>query len=281
MTYGCKGSGSETSIAAANGKPITQGEWDAYVKLKQLRVEDPARKTRALDEYAATTGLAGEIEAEKLVDQQQIQAEVNEYRKQLIINRYFEKFLQDKVTQKQLIDYYNSHPAEFEEQNIHVAQILFRITPGMTEAERKAKLEAAQAAYKQVHEGKDFAAVASSISEDVSSRRNGGDMGRIRPNGVNPMFSKRAFELKAGEISEPFQTPLGYHIVKVLEPAQTIKKPFTLSQASIRNQLLAQAREAESARLVAKAKVEVEGKPREAPQEVAASAATDKPVAAR
>lgn len=62
-------------------------------------------------------------------------------------------------------------------------------------------------------------------------------------------------DLKEGEMSEPFETPFGYHIVKVLEAPQVVKRPFEAVAGNIRFQLRSQAKKAEMERL--KDKIEI------------------------
>jgi peptidyl-prolyl cis-trans isomerase C len=262
---------SEPAVGSANGKPITQAQWDAYLKFKPVPGDDAAHKARVLDDYVTNVGLASVIEADKLLDPQRVQTEVDEVKKQVLITRYFEKFLQEKVTTKAVQDYYDSHPTEFEEQSAHIAQILFRFTPRMTEDERKTQLKAAQEAYAQLRAGKDFAALASTISEDRASNRNGGDLGWLRPGAVDPTFSKHAFALNAGDIAQPFQTPFGFHVIKALEAPKMQKRPLATVSTSIRNQLRAEAKAAETERLLAKAAIEIDGKPRAVAKEAVES----------
>jgi peptidyl-prolyl cis-trans isomerase C len=216
------------------------------------------------------------------VDGALTQAELEDFKTEALINRYFKKFLDDKVTDQAVEDYYNEHSTDYEEQRIRIAHVLFRISTPVTDAERKAQLAAARNAYTQLKAGKDFAELASALSDDKVSGKIGGDLGSLRVGSTYPMLVKRAVEMKAGEFSEPLESPQGYHLVKVLEPVQTITKPLRTVQSEIRNRLRTEARIAETERLLAKAQVEIDGKPRQAKEQSSTtSAATDKPVAAR
>src|SRR5690606_40494106 len=66
---------------------------------------------------------------------------------------------------------------------------------------------------KRVLEGEDFAAFASSMSEDATSAVEGGDLDWQSPGTMVPAFEAAMNELDEGEISEPFQTQFGWHIV--------------------------------------------------------------------
>jgi foldase protein PrsA len=67
----------------------------------------------------------------------------------------------------------------------------------------------------KLNAGEDFAKVAKEYSDDPSSAENGGDLGVLNPDQLVPEFSKAAFQLKEGEISEPVKSDYGYHIIQV------------------------------------------------------------------
>src|SRR5438309_4267795 len=70
--------------------------------------------------------------------------------------------------------------------------------------------------YRQLKEGADFATLAESTSTD-SSRTRGGDLGWVAIGSHYPPWDDIVFKLKPGEISQPFRSPHGYHIVRVEE----------------------------------------------------------------
>jgi peptidyl-prolyl cis-trans isomerase SurA len=65
--------------------------------------------------------------------------------------------------------------------------------------------------------GEDFSAVAKVVSEDPQSAIEGGDLGWAGPGNFVPQFEKIMNALQINEISEPFQTQFGWHILQVLE----------------------------------------------------------------
>ena len=64
--------------------------------------------------------------------------------------------------------------------------------------------------------GEDFAGIASTTSEDPGSAPDGGDLGWTGPGTFVPEFDKAIADLKEKEISEPFKTRYGWHIVQML-----------------------------------------------------------------
>ena len=64
--------------------------------------------------------------------------------------------------------------------------------------------------------GTDFNALARANSEDAGSAVKGGDLGWLNPGDTIPIFEKTMDSIEIGEISQPFETQFGWHIVQVL-----------------------------------------------------------------
>lgn len=65
--------------------------------------------------------------------------------------------------------------------------------------------------------GDDFAELSRSNSDDKLSAADGGDLGWSSPGRLVPEFEKVMDQLEIGEISQPFETQFGWHILQVLE----------------------------------------------------------------
>ncbi|PJA99333.1 MAG: parvulin peptidyl-prolyl isomerase [Ignavibacteriales bacterium CG_4_9_14_3_um_filter_30_11] len=65
--------------------------------------------------------------------------------------------------------------------------------------------------------GADFAIMAKKYSEDPGSAANGGDLGFVKKGVFYSQFEAAAFALKVGEISQIIETPVGLHIIQLLE----------------------------------------------------------------
>ncbi|WP_070884420.1 peptidylprolyl isomerase [Pseudomonas argentinensis] len=249
------------SIAEVNGQPVTQAQFDAYLKFKRVPTQNTQLVNRELDDYLEREGLAGQIEEQKLLPAEQVEAEVAEFRKQMLIGRYFEEFLKERVTDEAVRNYYATNPDQFQAKKIHVAHILVRTNPGLSETERQALLTKASAIHTKANSQEDFTALAKEYSEDQLSAQHGGDLGWLQEGAIDPAFSTRIFAMKAGELSEPIVTPFGFHIVKVLEGPQVIKQPFESVAGDIRYRLRQEAKAAELERLKAAAKIEKKDQP--------------------
>lgn len=69
--------------------------------------------------------------------------------------------------------------------------------------------------YQQLKKGADFGDLARKYSEDQGSTLQGGELGWISPNTMVPEFEKVLNETAVGDISKPFQTQFGWHILQV------------------------------------------------------------------
>lgn len=68
----------------------------------------------------------------------------------------------------------------------------------------------------QVLKGEDFGALAFKYSEDPGSAKKGGQLSPFGRGQMVPEFEEVAFKLKAGEISDVFETKFGFHFMQVL-----------------------------------------------------------------
>lgn len=69
----------------------------------------------------------------------------------------------------------------------------------------------------QILGGDEFGAIARAISEDIGSGAEGGSLGWTEPDSFVPEFASVIRELPIGELSMPFRSPFGWHIVEVLD----------------------------------------------------------------
>jgi peptidyl-prolyl cis-trans isomerase SurA len=70
---------------------------------------------------------------------------------------------------------------------------------------------------KKLAEGEDFELLAKEYSDDPTSANLGGDMGWFPPEAYGDRVYQTIIAMKTGEISEPFQTQNGWHIMELLE----------------------------------------------------------------
>ncbi|HEX3098974.1 MAG TPA: peptidylprolyl isomerase [Usitatibacter sp.] len=111
-----------------------------------------------------------------------------------------------------LVEKRGAAPAAGVEQT-HARHILLRAREGLSESEARDRLARLR---ERILAGADFGEMAKQNSEDSSAAK-GGDLGWVAPGDTVPEFERVMNTLKPGEVSEPFQTPFGWHLVQVIE----------------------------------------------------------------
>lgn len=253
---GCSDNNSEI-IAKIGDVDITKTEFEQYLKLKNIPLDNEVHVENALQSYLQRTALVQSIEAQPAYDKSVLEVEVNEFKKQTLLTRHFESVLKDKVNEQAIRNFYNTHQEQFQTKKANVAHLLIRTNAKMSEAEKQARLNKAQEAYSRLMENEDFASVVEAYSEDKRSAKKEGQLGWIKEGAISPIFSNKVFALAKDEISQPFKTSFGIHIVKVLQPAQVVTSPYEQVKGDIRYQLRQQVKQAEKERLSKMVKVEM------------------------
>lgn len=96
---------------------------------------------------------------------------------------------------------------------VHVRHILIKPSEIRSEEETRRLVERL---YERIVAGEDFADLAKSFSEDPGSALNGGDLNWIDPNALVPEFREVMSNTASGELSKPFKSPYGWHVLQVI-----------------------------------------------------------------
>lgn len=100
------------------------------------------------------------------------------------------------------------------EQQVHARHILITTNEVLDDSAARQKLAEIR---EQIAAGDNFEAVATVMSEDPGSAVNGGDLGWNGPGIFVPEFQAVCDSLEINEISKPFRSPFGWHIVQLLD----------------------------------------------------------------
>ncbi len=132
--------------------------------------------------------------------------ELDGYRKQLA-----KGYLTDTRTSDALI----REAYDRSQERIKASHILITVKPNASEKDTIAAFQKITEARSKIINGESFDAVAKAYSQDPSVDKNSGNLGWFSAFRMVYPFEEAAFTTKVGEISEPFRTQFGYHIVKV------------------------------------------------------------------
>ena len=93
-------------------------------------------------------------------------------------------------------------------------------------------------AYEKIQAGEDFGELAKLLSDDPGSANEGGELPWSGPGTFVPLFEQTANSMEIGELSEPFRSQFGWHILEVLDRRvydNTEDRKRMSCQARIRN----------------------------------------------
>jgi len=143
-------------------------------------------------------------------------------------NRLIDKLRQDgklkpvPPTEKEMRAYFDEQRANLGNRpaTLSFRQIVIAPHPS-PQAKAKTKAQA-DSIVLELRRGADFAMAAKRFSQDPGSKDQGGSLNWFRRGVMVPEFEKVAFSLKPGVVSDPVESPFGYHIIQVerIQPAE-------------------------------------------------------------
>jgi len=136
------------------------------------------------------------------------QNELKSYRNQLSKN-----YVNDsKVTNELVHEAYDRM-----QQEVRASHILVLVDEGASPQDTLKAYNKVLDIKKRLDAGEDFIKVAQQFSEDPSVKENNGDLGYFSAFRMVYPFENAAYKTKSGQISKPFRTRFGYHIIKVVD----------------------------------------------------------------
>lgn len=217
-------------VMTINGKPITKGEFE-YSYNKNGSVEG-AVETKTVKEYVdmfINYKLKVEAAEEARFDTlSSFKKEFLQYRDLQLTPYMVDDTFIDSVAHS----VYDRTLEKLQGQDmIRPAHILLQVKQNASEAEKAEAKAKADSLYAVLQTGADFAELARKHSADVNSGMRGGELPWLGPGMVYEPFEKAAYALQPNEYSDPVETPVGYHLIKMLERKQL--EPFDVLKDEI------------------------------------------------
>jgi parvulin-like peptidyl-prolyl isomerase len=145
---------------------------------------------------------------------------LDEMRKEIANNIRLEQYITAKASDAALRRYLNENRDRFAGTQVRASHILLRVEPSADKSQKEKIKQKLEAIRKEIVDGKiSFAAAANKYSEDPANGGNaGGDLDYFTLNsGFVDEFADAAFKLKKGEVSQPVETPFGFHLIQVTD----------------------------------------------------------------
>jgi len=121
----------------------------------------------------------------------------------------------------------------------NISHILIRNPSSASVSELEANYEKSMEIYKILLSKKNFKDVAKKYSEDGSAK-NGGDLGWKKEKDLPQLFNDQISKINVGEITKPFESPNGFHILKLNDKKGVKKKKVLIKQTKLRHIIIKQ-----------------------------------------
>jgi peptidyl-prolyl cis-trans isomerase C len=211
---------------------------------------------RALQELKTKTGSAAQFDA-YLKSTSQTEEQIRQrIKKGLIVRRLLrrEVIRQIKVSEAEMQAFYRKNPDFFiRKDRIRVRQIFIAADKNGDASQRAEALLRIQSIQARLREGANFTVLALEYSEDPS-KASGGDLGFLERSQLIPTFADAAFTLQPGEISDIVDTPLGYHLIQMVDRTPSSPMAYRNARTKIERTLRRNKENAAAANYLAKLK---------------------------
>jgi peptidyl-prolyl cis-trans isomerase SurA len=142
----------------------------------------------------------------------------DDVRKNLMVQRMQQtKFASIEASRREVEEFFETYKDS-------IGQIPEKVTlyhifrnPKANERIKKKSQDLAQSLLDSIKAGADFAEIATVYSDDPGSASQGGDLGFVKRGIFYPEFEAAAFALDKSEISDVVESPVGFHIIQMLE----------------------------------------------------------------
>jgi peptidyl-prolyl cis-trans isomerase C len=218
-------------VATVNGTPIHEGDIEVADEMigRNLLIKDVVeRRDTIIKMYIDTILISQAAKDNKVINEADLQRRITFARNQGLMNNYLTTVGEQAVTDDSVRKAYEDVVAKAanNEPELHLLHMFFLFKDPKDDASLKEAEELAKKAIARLNAGEDFGKVAGEMSEDPVSKAKGGDFewrGRAE---MGEEYAKVAFALKKGEVSTPFKSSVGWHIVKVEDQRTRIPLPL-------------------------------------------------------
>ncbi len=234
-------------LAEAQDKLLSQLIEDRLVHQeavnKKLDVSE-AEMDREMAVFRQRFGSEAKLEEALRTENISIKDLQDKLKKQALVRKLHDIEVRSKVvvSPKEIEEYFAAHQNEFAApEQIRITSLTIKKSDesrakGIADEEAQARLKALQ---ERAVKGEDFDKLIEESSEDKNADR-GGKGNWILRGQMIPAVDEVIFKTPAGQLTEVIETPIGYHLFKVVEKQLPVQKTFDQSRDQIYDKLLSQ-----------------------------------------
>lgn len=209
----CAMAQSDPVIMKINGNNITRSEFEySFNKNNSEGVLDKKTVKEYVPLYVDFKLKVEAAKDAKIDTLTSIRKELQGYKEQMILPELVDTAFIEREARKT----YDATASRFGGEDIlNAAHILVLMRQDATEEQQAAAKARIDSIYQVLKGGADFNTVAKECSDDKGSGSRGGELGDFGKGMMIPDFENAAFALKAGEMSKPIKSTVGWHIIKL------------------------------------------------------------------
>ena len=205
-------------IMTINGKQITRSEFEySYNKNNSDGVIDKKSVEDYVPLFVNFKLKVLAAEDAKFDTLTSVKNDLMSYREQMLLPTVVDSSYIEREAYSQYKRYVDRYAGE---DVLTASHILVLMRQDATPEQQKVAKERIDSIYRALNNGADFAELAKKCSDDKGSAARGGSLGQFVKGQMIPEFENAAFKLQAGQVSAPFKSSVGWHIIKMIDRHQ-------------------------------------------------------------
>ena len=215
------------------GEEVNKSEIDAMLKnifpggnAPAFETFDAKIKDNILRGIASEHIIYSEAVKSNVAQSEEVKKKIAESTRQIFVQEFLKNKSKELATDEKLKALYEEKVKSNNQEEVHARHILLK------------KEEDAKEVHKKIINGGDFEKIAKEKSEDKGSGASGGDLGWFTADKMVAEFSKAAFAMKKGEISNPVKSDFGWHIIKLEDRRKAPVEEFEKMKPNLLNKVV-------------------------------------------
>ena len=221
LTVACKHEGKDGPTQAPSSQKasmydfnLSRANIDAYMEYKQIPAEEKRKRDRAIRSLIVRNALAEVIVQQEWPTQSDAQIHIKDRRNQILINSYFDDYVERHVNEQAVQAFFENNRALFADKKIKLAQIIKPVPANAKE--RKQTVEQMRQLVKKLKEGGDFTTAARKHSQS-KDKQQGDKLAWLTESDIDRVLFNTALKMKKGDVYGPIDTSKHLVIIKLVD----------------------------------------------------------------